>query len=169
MIWRASLVTGTAVLMAVLVQVTLLSRLGIPGATPDLVVVTVVAIGLAMGSIAGGVAGLGAAIVLALAAPVPGLLGVHALVYVVIGYLAGMVIDPRDRSIWLIMGLVGLSTAGAVLATATLSAMLGSERVTWDTVPALTLSSALYGVLLAPIVVPLIRSVSRGLVSELAR
>jgi rod shape-determining protein MreD len=169
MIWRASLVTGTALLIAVLVQVTLLSRLGIPGATPDLVVVTVVAIGLAMGSIPGGFAGIAAAILLALAAPVPGLLGVHALVYVVIGFLAGLVVDPRDRSIWLIMGMVGLSTAGAVLGTATLSAVLGSERITWDTVPALTVSSALYGVLLAPLVVPLIRSITRGLVSELAR
>jgi rod shape-determining protein MreD len=149
--------------------VTLLSRLGIPGATPDLVVVTVVAIGLAMGSVPGGVAGLLAAVLLSLAAPVPGLLGVHALVYVVIGFLAGMVIDPRDRSIWLIMGLVGLSTAGAVLATAGLSAMLGSERVSWEAVPALTLSSALYGVLLAPLVVPLLRALTRGLVSEIAR
>jgi len=79
------------------------------------------------------------------------------------------VIDPRDRSIWLIMGLVGLSTAGAVLATAGLSAMLGSERVSWEAVPALTLSSALYGVLLAPLVVPLLRALTRGLVSEIAR
>lgn len=169
MIWRAGFVIVTALLVAVLLQVTFLSRLGIPGATPDLVVVTVVGIGLAMGSIAGGSAGLLAAVLLGLAAPVAGLLGIHALIYVVLGFLAGMVIDPRDRSIWLIMGLVGLSTAGAVLATATLSAMLGSERITWEDVPTLTLTSALYGVLLAPIVIPLLRAVTRGLVSELAR
>jgi rod shape-determining protein MreD len=169
MIWRASLVTGTAVLLAVLLQVTFLSRIGLPGATPDLLVVTIVAIGLSMGSIPGGVAGLAGAVLLSLATPVPGLMGVHAVIYVVIGFLAGMVVDPRDRSIWLIMGLVGLSTAGAVLTTAALSALLGSERITWDAVPALTLSSALYGVLLAPLVVPVVRAVSRGLVSEIAR
>lgn len=169
MIWRASLVIGTTVLLAVLLQVTFVSRLGIPGATPDLLVVTIVAIGLAMGSVAGGLAGFTGAVLLALAAPVPGLLGVHAIVYVVIGFLAGLVVDPRDRSIWVIMGLVGLSTAGAVLATAALSALLGSERVTWDAVPSLTLSTALYGVLLAPLVVLAVRAVSRGLVSEIAR
>jgi rod shape-determining protein MreD len=168
MIARASLVVGSTVLIAVLIQVTFLSRLGIPGATPDLVVVTVVAIGLAMGSVAGGIAGLTAAVLLGLATPVPGLLGVQALVFVVIGFVVGRVVDPRDRSIWIIMGIVGLATSSAVLATASLASILGSERVMWDVVPGLTLSSALYGVLLAPLVVPAIGALSRGLVSELA-
>lgn len=168
MIGRASLVVGSTVLLAVLIQVTFLSRLGIPGATPDLVVVTVVALGLAMGSVTGGIAGFTAAIALGLATPVPGLLGIQALVYVVIGFVVGRVVDPRDRSIWIIMGIVGLSTAAAVLATAGLASVLGSERVMWDVVPGLTLSSALYGVLLAPLVVPPIGALSRNLVSELA-
>jgi rod shape-determining protein MreD len=168
MIGRASLVVGSTVLVAVLIQVTFLSRLGIPGATPDLVVVTVVALGLAMGSVVGGIAGFTAAVALGLATPVPGLLGVQALVFVVIGFVVGRVVDPRDRSIWIIMGIVGLSTAAAVLATASLASVLGSERVMWDVVPGLTLSSALYGVLLAPLVVPAIGALSRGLVSELA-
>ncbi len=168
MIVRATLVVGSVVLLAVLIQVTFLARLGLPGATPDLVVVAVVALGLAMGSVAGGIAGLAAAISLGLATPVPGLMGVQALIYVVIGFTAGRTVDPRDRSIWVIMGIVGLSTAGAVLAVAGLSAVLGSERIMWDVVPGLTLSSALYGVLLAPLVVPAVGALSRGLVSELA-
>jgi rod shape-determining protein MreD len=168
MIARASLVVGSVVLLAVLIQVTFLTRLGVPGATPDLVVVVVVALGLAMGSVVGGVAGLAAAVALGLATPVPGLMGVQALVYVVIGFAAGRLVDPRDRSIWVIMGITGVSTAAAVLAVAGLSAVLGSERIMWDAVPALTLSSALYGVLLAPLVVPAVGALSRGLVSEQA-
>lgn len=168
MIARASLVVGSVVLLAVLIQVTFLARLGFPGATPDLVVVAVVALGLAMGSAAGGIAGLAAAVALGLAAPVPGLMGVQALVYVVIGFTVGRIVDPRDRSIWVIMGIVGLSTGAAVLAVASLSAILGSDRVMWDVVPGLTLSSTLYGVLLAPLVVPGVGALSRGLVSELA-
>ena len=57
MIWRQGLVIGLAVLFAVIVEVTLLSRLGLPGATPDLVVVTVVALALAMGPTQGAAAG----------------------------------------------------------------------------------------------------------------
>lgn len=168
MIGRASLVVASVVLLAVLIQVTFLTRLGLPGATPDLVVVAVVGLGLAMGSVVGGIAGFSAAVALGLAAPVPGLMGVQALVYVVIGFSVGRIVDPRDRSIWVIMGISGLSTAAAVLAVASLSAILGSDRVMWDVVPGLTLSSALYGVMLAPLVVPFTGALSRGLVSELA-
>ena len=52
-----SLLVGTLVTTAVVIQVTLLSRLGLPGATPDIVVVTVVAIALATGPVQGAVAG----------------------------------------------------------------------------------------------------------------
>jgi cell shape-determining protein MreD len=162
------LVIGSAMLLAVLLQVTLLSRLGLPGATPDLIVVTIVAIGLAMGSIAGGSAGLVGAVLLGLATPAPGLLGVQALVFVVIGFSVGRVLDPRDRSRWILIGIAGLAAAAAVLASAALAALLGSERVAWDAVPALALTSALYGVVLAAVVVPAMGWLSRALVSELA-
>lgn len=168
MIARAALVIGTVMLAAVIIEVTFLTRLGLPGATPDLVVVCVVALALALGPAPGAVAGFIGGLLLGLAPPADGYLGLAAFVFAVIGYLAGKVIDPRDRSIWIIMGIVGLSTSGAVLAMALLSAVLGSDRVVWDMVPALTLTAALYGVILTPIVVPLIGKVARGLVSELA-
>lgn len=168
MIWRSSILIGTVMLLALLIELTFLSRLGLPGATPDLIVVCVVALALALGPAPGAVAGFTGGILLGLAPPSDSVLGLSALVFALIGYLAGQVVDPRDRSIWIIMGIVGLSTSGAVLGTAVLGAVLGSERVMWDAVPALTLSSALYGVLLAPLVVPVIGKVARGLVFELA-
>lgn len=155
-------------LLAVLIELTVLSRLGLPGATPDLVVVCVVALALALGPAPGAVAGFVGGLLLGLAPPSDSVLGVSALVFALIGFLAGKVIDPRDRSIWIIMGIVGLSASGAVLGTAVLNAIVGSDRVMWDLVPGLALSSALYGVLLTPLVVPLIGSVARTLVSELA-
>jgi len=167
-ILRASLVIVTTMLLAVLLELVFVSRLGLPGATPDLVVVSIVALALALGPVAGAVAGFTGGILLGLAPPADGVLGVSALVFIVIGFLAGKVVDPRDRSIWIIMGIVGLSTSGAVLGTAFLSAILGSDRVMWDVVPSLALSGALYGVLLAPVMVPAIGAVSRTLVSELA-
>lgn len=168
MIFRAGLVIGTSLLIAVLLEVTFLSRLGLPGATPDLVAVTVVALGLALGPTPGAVAGFVGGVLVDVTPPSDGVLGVNALILIVIGFLAGQVIDPRDRSIWVILGIVGLSTSGAVIAGALLNAILGSDRIVWDLVPLLTLTAALYGVLLAPIVVPLIGRISRGLVPELA-
>lgn len=153
MLWRQILVIGSLVLAAVIVEVTLLSRLGLPGATPDLVVVTVVAIALAMGPTQGAVAGFSAGVLLDLAPPSATVLGVNAIVYLAIGYVTGFVIDPRDRTVPILMGIVGLSAAAAVLATAALDSLLGSDRVAWSEVPGMVLSSALYAVILAPAVV----------------
>lgn len=153
MLWRQILVVGSLVLAAVIVEVTLLSRLGLPGATPDLVVVTVVAIALAMGPTQGAVAGFSAGVLLDLAPPSATVLGVNAIVYLVIGYVTGFVIDPRDRTVPILMGIVGLAAAAAALATAAFDTLLGSDRVAWSEVPGMVLSSALYAVILAPAVV----------------
>lgn len=153
MIWRQALVIGLTVLLAVIVELTLLSRLGLPGATPDLVVVTVVALALAMGPTQGAAAGFTAGILIDLAPPADTLLGVNAIVYIAIGFVTGFVIDPRDRTVPIMIGIVGLSAAAAVLGTAALDTLLGSGRVMWDEVPALALTSALYAVILAPLVI----------------
>lgn len=153
MIWRQALIIGTFTLLAVLVELTLLTRLGIPGATPDLVVVTVVAIALAMGPVQGAVAGFVSGLLLDLAPPGDTLVGVNAIVYVGIGFITGVVVDPRDRTVPIMMGIVGLSTGAAVLVISALDTMLGSDRVDWEQVPALTLTSALYGLILAPAVI----------------
>ena len=138
---------------AVIIEVTLLARLGLPGATPDLVVVTVVAIALAMGPTQGAVAGFTGGLLLGLAPPAAGTLGVTAIIYLAIGFITGMVIDPRDRTVPLLIGLVGLSAGAATLAMAAVNALLGSDRVSWDAVPGLVLTSALYAIVLAPVVV----------------
>ena len=153
MIWRQALVIGLTVLLAVIVELTLLSRLGLPGATPDLVVVTVVALALAMGPTQGAAAGFTAGILIDLAPPADTLLGVNAIVYSAIGFVTGCGIDPRDRTVPIMIGIVGLSAAAAVLGTAALDTLLGSGRVMWDEVPALALTSALYAVILAPLVI----------------
>ena len=153
MAWRQVVLIVGLVLAAVLVQLTLLARLGLPGATPDLVVVTIVAIALAMGPTQGAVAGFAAGVLVDLAPPGDTLLGVNAIVYIAIGYITGIVIDPRDRTVPILIGIVGLSAGAAVLATAALDTLLGSDRVRWDEVAGMALSSALYAVILAPLVI----------------
>ena len=153
MLWRQVLVIGIAVFAAVIIELTLLSRLGLPGATPDLVVVTIVAIALAMGPTQGAAAGFAAGILVDLAPPGDTLVGVNAIVYIAIGFITGTVIDPRDRTVPIMIGIVGLSAGAATLAIAALDTLLGSGRVEWEEVPWMVLTSALYAVILAPLVI----------------
>jgi rod shape-determining protein MreD len=153
MMWRQVLIIGTAVLLSVLIELTLLSRLDLPGATPDLVIVLVVAIALAMGPTQGAVAGFAAGVLIDVAPPADTLLGVNAIVYLAIGFITGFVIDPRDRTVPIEMGIVGLSAGGATILTAALDTLLGSGRVLWDAIPAMALSSALYAVAMAPLAI----------------
>jgi rod shape-determining protein MreD len=152
-VWRQGLLIGALVLVAVIVEVTLLSRLGLPGATPDLVVVTVVAIALAMGPVQGAVAGFAAGVLVDLAPPGDTVLGVNAIVYIAVGYITGFVVDPRDRTVPIMIGMVGLAAGATAIATAALDTLLGSDRVEWGQVAGMALSSALYAVIMAPVVI----------------
>jgi rod shape-determining protein MreD len=165
-IWRQGLVIGLCVLFAVIVEVTLLSRLGLPGATPDLVVVTVVALALAMGPTQGAAAGFAAGVLIDLAPPADTLLGINAIVYIAIGFVTGSVIDARDRTVPIMIGIVGLAAGAATLVIAALETLLGSGRVSWQDVPGMVLSSALYAIVLAPVVVISVSWLVRRLTPE---
>ena len=165
---RQAMIIGSVIFIAVIVELTLLSRLGLPGATPDLVVVTIVALALAYGPLPGAIAGFSAGILMGLAPPFDGILGVQAILFTIVGLITGAVVDPRDRSVPVIMGMVGLSTGGVVLLHALFLAVLSGERVVWDTVPGLALTGALYGLILAPLVVPGIGRIVRTLTPEVA-
>lgn len=151
--WRQALIIAIAVFVAVIVQFTLLSRLGLPGATPDLVIVTVVALALTMGPVQGASAGFYAGVLVDVAPPADTLLGVNAMVYIAIGFITGFVIDPRDRTVPLMIGMVGLSAGAATIAVAAVDTLLGSSRVSWEHMPGMVLSSALYAVIMAPVVI----------------
>ncbi len=97
MIVRQGIVIGGVLFISFLIQVTLLSRLGLPGATPDLLVVSVVAVALAMGPIQGAFAGFLAGVIIDVSPPADTVVGVNSIVYLGIGFLAGYVVDdPRS-------------------------------------------------------------------------
>lgn len=165
---RQVLLCTALLLTAYLVQITVLTRLPLPGATPDLVVVTLVALALAYGPMTGAVCGFVAGLVVAAAPPADGPLGLTALLYLIVGAVTGAVIDPRDRTVPILSGIVGLSAGGVVLATAAFSSVLGSDRVVWSTVPGIALTAFLYAVILAPFVVPGVDLLVRKVTVELA-
>lgn len=166
MYWRQLIVIGTFVFVAVMVQLTLLSRLGLPGATPDLVVVTVAGLALAMGPVQGAAAGFAAGILVDLAPPADTLLGVNALVYLAVGFVVGRAIDPRDRTLLMMVGMTALAVVAATIGVAALDTVLGSSRVVWDQMAGIVLSSALYALIMAPLVIVATAAVARRVTPE---
>lgn len=166
MYWRQLIVIGTFVFVAVMIQLTLLSRLGLPGATPDLVVVTVAGLALAMGPVQGAAAGFAAGILVDLAPPADTLLGVNALVYLAVGFVIGRAIDPRDRTLLMMVGMTALAVVAATIGVAALDTVLGSSRVAWDQMAGIVLSSALYALIMAPPVIVATAAVARRVTPE---
>lgn len=151
------------VLLAALVQVTFLSRLGLPGATPDLVLVVVVALAFVRGPTAGAGIGFGAGLLVDLVPPADGPLGLTALLLSGAGYLAGRLAAGPDRSALApLLTVAGLAPA-VVLARALLLGLVGDPRVVWPEVPLLLVTQSLYAVLLAAFVIPFVSAVDRRL------
>ena len=99
--------------VALAVQVTLMSRLPLPGATPDLLLLVVVALALAHGPGFGLVCGFAAGLAADLVPPADHEVGRWALVLTLVGYLAGMARDQTRRSAF--VPLVVVAVAGGRL------------------------------------------------------
>lgn len=153
---------GVALLLtALLVQTVLLSRLPLPGAAPDLLLVVVVALALAEGPGSGAVTGLSAGLLTDLVGDHE--LGRVALAYVVVGYAAGLVYDGPDRSVLLPPAVVGLAAAGAVTVFAAVGILLGDPRTTGAAYLRGTAATVTYCVALTPLVVPAVGALVRRL------
>ena len=148
------LLIGALLVTATIIQLTVLPLLRLPGAVPDLLTVTVVAIGLAAGPVRGAASGFAAGLLLDLVPPADGILGLTAVVLVVVGYLAGLLGADTDRPPLVTVGLTALLAAGTVLGFALVGGIVIDPRVTWDRVPLLLLTQAAYAAILAPFVVP---------------
>ncbi|MGD9956199.1 MAG: rod shape-determining protein MreD [Candidatus Nanopelagicales bacterium] len=155
MSWLRAGLMALLVLTAVIVQLTVLPLLGLPGATPDLVAVTVVGLGLVGGPVRGTIAGFGAGLLLDLLPPADGLLGLTAVLLVTIGYLAGL-LGQSERSPLSAVLLAGLLSGGVVLGYALVGGVVADPRVSWERVPGLLFTQVAYAVVLAPFVLALI-------------
>jgi len=145
------LVTTAAVL-----EVTFLSRVAFPGATPGLVAAVVIAVALSQGPVTGAAVGFGAGLLVDLTPPAVGLVGVGALVLCVVGYAAGLAGRNENRSVLALIGQGAALSGAVVLGQATVASLAGDPRVRWDEVPVLVLSAAAYGAILAAVAIPVI-------------
>ncbi len=154
MAWLRGVLTVVLIVTAVIAEVSVLPLLGLPGAVPDAVTVTVVAIGFRAGPVRGSIAGLLAGLLIDLVPPADGLLGVTAVILVVVGYFAGLLGGEDDRPAFAMIALTGLLAGGAVLGLALIGGLVSDPRMSWERVPELLLTQTIYALVLAAFVLP---------------
>ena len=91
----AAVAAGVAVLVALVLQTSVLPHLAWHGVAPDLVLVVVVAVALTRGAHTGTVVGFAAGVLVDLAPPADHVAGRWALALMLVGYVAGRVAEDR--------------------------------------------------------------------------
>lgn len=157
------LLSATLVVVALVLQVAVLGRLQLPGAVPDLVLLTVVALALVYGHLGGAVIGFGAGLLADLAPPADHAAGRYALVLCLIGYLVGLARpdNGRFRSVWGPMLTVVAAAIGSTLLYAGVGALVGDTAARHVGLAGLLFTATLYDLLLAPFTVPFIMALAR--------
>ncbi len=149
---RAAFSAGL-LLLAILIQVTVLDNLSLPGgAGPDLVLVVVVALALTGGPVEGMLGGFCAGLALDVAPPATHLVGQYALVFCLVGYAAGWVGSHLDESVWVPIGVVAVGSAVGELLFALTGMIFGNLDITWAAIGHVLPASVVYDVLLSPFV-----------------
>ncbi|MER6131730.1 rod shape-determining protein MreD [Streptomyces sp. NPDC001815] len=157
------LLSATLVIVALVVQVSVLARLHLPGAVPDLLLLTVLGLALVYGHVGGALVGFGAGLLADLAPPADHAAGRYALVLCVIGYLAGLA-KPENgqlKSATGPMAVVVAAAVGSTLLYAGVGALVGDTTARHVGLSSLLFTAAVYDLLLAPFVVPGIMALAR--------
>jgi len=152
-----------AVIGSVLLQVTLLPRLGLPGATPNLILVVTLAYGFVRGPAVGAVVGFSCGLLVDLLPVSLGYIGLTALLLALAGYLAGDVGERTGGVVAVALITVAGAAVGYVVLRASVATLLGDVRVSWADVPLLAITEAVYATLMAALVVPVLMSLDRRL------
>lgn len=157
------LLSAPLVVVALVIQVSVLARLHLPGAVPDLLLLTVLGLAMVYGHVAGALIGFGAGLLADLAPPADHAVSRYALVLCVIGYLAGLAKPENGRlkSATGPMAVVVAAAIGATLLYAGVGALVGDTAARHVGLVSLLFTASLYDLLLAPFVVPGIMALAR--------
>ncbi|MFI7239232.1 rod shape-determining protein MreD [Streptomyces cyaneofuscatus] len=158
-----TLLSMTLIVVALVVQVSVLARLQLPGAVPDLLLLTVLGLAFVYGPVSGALIGFGAGLLADLAPPADHAAGRYALVLCVIGYLAGLARPEKGqlKSAFAPMAVVVAAALGSTLLYAGVGALVGDTAARHVGLGSLLFTAAVYDLLLAPFVVPLIMALAR--------
>ena len=155
------LVGVLTVVTGLLLQVTVLDRLPLPGSAPELLVVVVAAFALTEGPLSGLVTGFGAGLLVDAVSDHQ--LGRTALALALAGYVTGLIEDDTERSTLLPFAAVALAAVTALAVFVTEGVLLGDSRVSVHAVLIAAFSSVPYADLLTPFVVPVVAGMVRRL------
>ncbi|MDH6118762.1 rod shape-determining protein MreD [Kitasatospora sp. GAS204B] len=163
MVVKRVLLSAPLILLALVVQVSVLGRLQLPGATPDLLLLMVVALGLVFGPSGGCLTGFAAGLLADLAPPSDHAIGRYALVLCLIGYAAGLLgaDTGRQRSVFTPLLVVAGAAVVSTLLYAGVGALVGDTAARHVGLPSLAATALLYDLLLAPFVVPAVMLLAR--------
>ena len=166
----AAVILAVALLAAVVIQLTVVNRLPLPGATaPDLVLLLVAAIAVATGPATGAIAGFAGGLALDIAPPAAHYAGEYALVFCLVGYAAARVV----RAVWDTTGehdtittftVMAVAVAAGEAGKAAIGMLLSNPDVTTTAVRSVLPGAILYDLLLSPLVYWLVTRVTRGAV-----
>ncbi|MEU5519755.1 rod shape-determining protein MreD [Streptomyces sp. NPDC093250] len=157
------LLSSSLIVVALVIQVSVLARLHLPGAVPDLLLLTVLGLALVYGHVGGALVGFAAGLLADLAPPADHAAGRYALVLCVIGYLAGLV-KPESGQVKSATGpmvVVVAAAVGSTLLYAGVGALVGDTAARHVGLSSLLFTAALYDLLLAPFVVPGVMALAR--------
>ncbi|MGW1372771.1 rod shape-determining protein MreD [Streptomyces sp. NPDC002446] len=157
------LLAAPLVVVALVIQVTILARLQLPGAVPDLLLLVVLGLALVYGHVGGSLVGFFAGLLADLAPPSDHAIGRYALVLCVIGYIAGLTKPDsgQHRSATLPLMVVIGAAIGSTLMYAAVGSLVGDTAARHVGIVGLLLSATLYDLLLAPFTVPLVMALAR--------
>jgi rod shape-determining protein MreD len=157
------LLAGALVIVALVVQVSVLARLHLPGAVPDLLLLTVLALALVYGHVGGALLGFAAGLLADLAPPADHAAGRYALVLCVVGYATGLFRPDHGRlqSVLRPMFVVACGAIASTLLYAGVGALVGDTAARHVGLGGLLLSATIYDLLLAPFTVPFIIALAR--------
>lgn len=157
------ILSAVLVLLGLVLQVSVLGQLQLPGATPDLLMLIVVGLALVYGSSGGCLVGFFAGLLADLAPPSDHAIGRYALVLCVLGYVAGLLRPEGGRQRSAVSALMVVAGAAVVstLLYAMVGALVGDTAARHVGLTGLVFSAVLYDVLLAPFVVPAVMMLAR--------
>lgn len=162
------LLSAALIVAAMVVQVSILARLGLPGAVPDLLLLVVIGLALVYGHVTGCLIGFFGGLFIDLAPPSDHAVGRYALVLCLVGYVAGL-LKPETgqlRSVLTPLMVVAAAAVGSTLLYAGVGALVGDTAARHVGLTGLLFSSLIYDVLLAPFVVPGVMALARRTVTD---
>jgi len=155
-----ALVTGLALVVAVILQVGIAAQLSVFGVVPNLVFLVVVTLALLEGPVAGSVAGFAGGLLFDLLGA--SVVGPYALVFCIVGYVAGLIHANMFAEGWLLpVSVVFIASLSAEITYGVIMAVLDIGLPFWSALVRIMLPGALYNTLLAVLLYPLMTRVLR--------